>query len=237
HRGVQVANESFANKDASSNAALLFSAVNYLLYAKGYNLSVLMPYHKGLTSLSDWYCQLWAESLGKEKNLNNEKIELGTQPIRAVGPQDQHSMLQLFIEGKRDKLFTFVRVNEFASKLDIGKPVEHLGALDYLSGKSFEMLINAEQSCTEMALTRQGRPVLRVDLAKLDAENLAALMQTLMLSTAVCGHLFNINPFDQPGVELGKQFTYGLMEKPGFEDKKEEVKNFFQGSSTHVFPL
>ena len=221
-RGAARANEAAALPLARSvpkRAAL----VQELAARRGASVSVLMPYATRLRRLSDWFVQLWAESLGKARDLAGSRVHAGTTPLPAVGTTDQHSQVQLFNEGPFDKLVAFVRIGEFERELDIPAPREGLEALSYLGGRGFAELMNAEHAATAHALAANRRPNYTLRLPRADAEGIGELLQTLMWQTALVGEAWGIDAFDQPGVELGKVYTYALMGREGFEDARREL--------------
>jgi glucose-6-phosphate isomerase len=222
-RGAARANE-VARRPLDRNPVLQACLVQYLLYRRGKSISVLMPYSSRLRNLGDWFVQLWAESLGKENSRAGSRVHEGSTPLAALGATDQHSQVQLFNEGPNNKVVTFVRIEEFERKTEIPDSEPELDELGYLAGKSFNRLINAEQSATAHALTQHGRPNYTLSLPRLDAESLGELLQFLMWQTAVMGELTEIDTFDQPGVELGKVFTYALMGREGFDELRAELR-------------
>ncbi len=223
-QGAAQADADFA-KPALENDALKFALVNYLFAARGKNMTVLMPYSTRLRYLPDWFAQLWAESLGKKVSRTGETVHAGTTPIKTIGTTDQHSQVQLYSEGPTDKLFTFVRVTNASTGTVIPNAEPTEPDMNYMGGKTFHSLLNAEQSATANALRENGKPNLTISLDSVTEEPLAHLMQTLMYATAVMGELWNIDAFNQPGVELGKKFTYALMGRPGFEDLAKELRD------------
>jgi glucose-6-phosphate isomerase len=201
------------------NPALLYAASLHLSdVRRGKRIHVLMPYADGLRDLSDWFVQLWAESLGK-----SEKV--GPTPFRAVGATDQHSSIQLMMEGPKDKLVTFVRVASPRTDLRIDVPdvYRQHAEFAYLDGHTMGQLLDAELTSTEAALRHAGRPTIRITLPRLDARSMGELLMFLELSTAYAGGLYGVNPFDQPGVEAGKRYTQGLLGRPGYEQARDEL--------------
>jgi len=207
------------------NPALTGAALHYLMdKAKGKNIQVMMPYSHALRDVADWFRQLWAESLGKRVDRTGKLVHAGQTPEKAVGATDQHSVMQLYIEGPFDKVVTFLTVDEFHSTCEIPHAFPEFEAVKYLGGHTMNELIRAEQRATELALTQSGKPNCAIRLKKVDEESVGALLYLLEMQTAYAGELYNVNAFDQPGVELGKVFTYGLMGRKGFEAKKHEVE-------------
>ncbi len=222
-RGIKIMDLTLKNTDITKNIAAQNALLHYLLdREKGKYISVMMPYSQRLKYVSDWYVQLWAESLGKEYDRNNNKINNGPTPIKALGATDQHSQIQLYNEGKNDKVITFIRVNEFDSELQIPNIFEYTG-LNYLGGKSINRLINAEADATAVALCDYKRPNITITLPKINEYYLAQLFYMFEMQTAIIGELYNINAYNQPGVEQAKNYTYALMGRLGYEESKEEL--------------
>lgn len=208
---------------ASDSPIQQSSLIQYLFYRAGKDISVLMPYSSRLRHLADWYVQLWAESLGKAENRLGSVVNEGSTPLGALGATDQHSQVQLFNEGPNNKIFNFIRVAEFQSQATIPVPAQGLEKLEYLGGKDFAELLNAEQAATAFALAERQRPNYTLTLDTLDAFHVGMLLQWLEWQTALMGELLNINAFNQPGVELAKRYTYALMGREGFEAERETL--------------
>jgi len=189
--------------------AIQGAAYHYLLdLAKGRNVRVMMPYADSLDRFAAWFVQLWAESLGKEGK--------GSTPHAAVGTTDQHSQLQLYMEGPQDKVVEIIEVENHPWDLRIPKAYEDLEGVGYLGGHTMAELLNVECDATRKALTEAGRPNCTIKLGAIDEEHLGYLMQALEVQTAAAGSLYRVNPFDQPGVEAGKRITYSRMGRPGY---------------------
>ncbi len=204
------------------NPAYLHGALQYLAYNKGKRMSVMMPYSHALKDVADWYRQLWAESLGKKVNRQGETVNVGPTPIKALGATDQHSQVQLYMEGPYDKIITFIEVAEMSVDIEIPKIYQDLDGLNYLGGHSLGKLLNTEKKATERALTKRGRANATIKLPEISAYTLGQLFYLLEMETAFVGELFNIDTYNQPGVELGKKFAYGILGRDGYEEKKEE---------------
>ena len=187
------------------------------------SIVVLMAYCDRLAATGDWFCQLWAESLGKALALDGRRVEWGQTPVRALGVADQHSQLQLYIEGPRDKVVIFLRVEDHGVALDIPASYQDLESVGYLGGHSLGELLNAEHRATELALAKAGRPSLTLSLPVVNAFTLGQILYLFETATVAAGALAGIDPFGQPGVEEGKRLAYGLMGRTGFEAKREEV--------------
>jgi len=221
--GARKANEQ-AKGALEKNLPAQTALVNHLFSRKGMNIAVFMPYSTRLRFLPDWFVQLHDESLGKMRGRQGQQVRTGTTAVRAIGTTDQHAQVQLFREGPYDKLTTFVRILNPSENLEI-PAVKGLEGLDYLFGRSFFELLDAEAKATAHALAKAGQPNYTITLEKLDAYNLGWLLQHLMWQTAFLGELWNINAFDQPGVELGKEYTYALMGRKGWEKLADELKS------------
>lgn len=206
------------------NPAYLMAAISYLAWQEGKNISVFMPYSDGLKTFSDWYAQLWAESLGKRSDRNGQDVWIGQTPVKALGVTDQHSQVQLYTEGPDDKIITFLTVERLASDITIPHDDTIPEEIQFLCGHTLGQLLSAEQKATEFALTLKGRKHRRIILPELDAYYIGQLILLLEWETAFMGELFNINAFDQPGVEEGKRATFALMGRKGFEDIKTEIE-------------
>ena len=167
-----------------------------LLKTKKIGTTVLMPYLDRLASFGLWYRQLWAESLGKDGT--------GTTPIRAMGTVDQHSQLQLYLAGPRDKMFTVLTGVVAGTGNAVPPELADIGRLDYLSGRTMGDLLDAEQRATADTLIRNGRPTRVMQIEALNAATLGALMMHFMLETIIAAELLGVNAFDQPAVEEGK---------------------------------
>lgn len=207
------------SEDPLRNPALLYATALHLLdRRRGRHVHVLMPYADALRDTGDWFVQLWAESLGK-------RPEVGPTPFRAVGATDQHSSLQLMMEGPHDKVVTLVRVASPRADVALAVPAgyrEH-AEIAYLDGHTMGELIEAERRATEAALGKAGRPTISVELPRLDARALGELLMLLELATAYAGGLYGVNAFDQPGVEAGKRYAQGLLGRPGYEKYRDEL--------------
>lgn len=222
--GIKDMDLALKNTDIHENIAAQNALIHYLMDTKlNKNLSVMMPYSSRLKYVSDWYVQLWAESLGKNENLNGEHVHIGPTPIKALGATDQHSQIQLYNEGPNDKIITFIRVGEFDNTLEIPKIFEYTG-IGYLGGKTINNLINAEADSTKVSLSDYARPTVTITLPKVDGYNIAQLLYMLEVQTAIAGELYNINTFIQPGVEQAKNYTYALMGRVGYEDSAKSLQ-------------
>jgi len=184
---------------------------------------VMMPYADALRTTSSWFVQLWAESLGKRLNRLGEEVHAGQTPIPAVGVTDQHSQLQLIIEGPADKAVLLVEVEKARSTLPIPDELGEREEAAYLHGRDLGEVLSASFRATRAALLDSGVPVLHVTLPTLDPHTVGGLLILLEAACACTGIMMGINPFDQPGVEAGKRMALGLLGRPGYDNEVERV--------------
>ena len=210
--------------DFYQNPAALNAAVNWHYYNHNKKISVMMPYCYALKDLADWYRQLWAESLGKAKDVNGNEVFVGPTPVKALGTTDQHSQVQLYREGPNDKLFTFLQVNDFVTDIEIGPAPKAAPELEYLAGAKMSKLINSEKFATEYALLQSRRPSMTIVFDQVNAHTVGQFIYLFEVTTSLAGLLFNINAYDQPAVELGKEATFALMGKSEYADLSKEIK-------------
>ncbi len=222
-RGIKIMDLNLKNTDIFHNIAAQNALIHYLMDTqKEKYISVMMPYSSRLKYVADWYVQLWAESLGKENDRQGNKINNRPTPIKALGATDQHSQIQLYNEGKNDKIITFIRVDEFDNELNIPNVFEFTG-LNYLAGKSINQLMNAEADATKVTLCDYKRPNVTIHLPKINEYYLAQLLYMLEMQTAIIGELYNIDAFNQPGAEQAKNYTYALMGRVGYEESANQL--------------
>ena len=209
--------------DISKNPALFASLLMHVAMQTGHNISVMMPYADSLRLISDWYCQLWAESLGKSVDYDGNLVYAGSTPVKALGVTDQHSQVQLYTEGPFDKVIILLAINNFRATVDIPHGFADIPDVNFLCGSTMNKLINTEMEATEYALTKAGRLNMRITIDSLDEYSLGQLLYFFMLHTAYSGAMLNINTYNQPGVEEGKKATYAMFGKQGYEAKKQEL--------------
>ncbi len=214
-------------KAALADPVLALAGMLWLLATRhAKTMVVLMPYSDRLAALGDWFCQLWAESLGKARDREGRTVEWGQTPVRALGAADQHSQLQLWVEGPRDKVIVFVRAEDHGVSVDIPAAYQDLEAVAYLGGHSLGELLNAEQRATEMALAAQGRPSATFVVPAVNAFTVGQLIYLFEMATIAVGALAGIDPFGQPGVEEGKRLAYALIGRPNFTARAHEVEAY-----------
>jgi glucose-6-phosphate isomerase (EC 5.3.1.9) len=208
------------------NPAQLSAALSFMAWQEGKNISVFMPYSDSLKIFSDWYAQLWAESLGKRLNRQGQEVFTGQTPVKALGVTDQHSQVQLYTEGPDDKVITFLTIEKFSSDHLIPYDKSLPDDIKFLGGHSLGELLQAEQKATEYALSLAKRQHRKIILPLLNANTVGQLLLLLMWETAYMGELLDINAFNQPGVEEGKIGTFALMGREGFETRKSEIEEY-----------
>jgi glucose-6-phosphate isomerase len=213
-----------SSAEVRENPAYLLAALSVLADRKhGKSMLVTMPYADALFGVSDWFRQLWAESLGKKLSVDNEVVYAGQTPIKALGAIDQHSQIQLYTEGPNDKLIQLVAVDRYRDQVAIPNPPEDVPDLGYFQGGELGQLLDRERLATSWALTKAERPNLTITVPSIDAAIIGEFFYLFQLQTVMAGALYHVNPFGQPGVEAGKNATYALMGRSGYEDLKTEL--------------
>lgn len=203
--------------DFAANAAARYAAWQWQAQAsRAANVQIVMPYSDRLREFAEWYRQLWAESLGKKVDRAGREAFRGPTPVGAVGATDQHSQVQLFMEGPFDKTITLIRVLDTVHRLPIPARANLAAELAYLPGKTLGALLDAEMLATREALRSQGRMSSTIELDAVDASHLGELMMFFQVATGYAGVWYDVNPFDQPGVELGKVLTFKAMGRSGY---------------------
>lgn len=205
--GAARARDAALRPDASENPAAAFAAVQVALYERGVHDVAFMPYVSGMKDVAAWFVQLWAESLGKLRAGEG----VGPTPIPAVGATDQHSQLQLFMEGPATKNVVFLRSGFEPIDVTVPGAPDACAPLAHLGGKTLSEIREAELAGVRAALSEAGRPSSTFTLARVDAEALGELMMTLAAATGIAGSLLGVDPYDQPGVELAKKFAHGIL--------------------------
>ena len=218
--------------DISTNPAGVFAMLQWLADTRaGKHIHVMMPYSDALRDFAAWFVQLWAESLGK---IQPGGTSVGPTPLAALGATDQHSQVQLFMEGPADKTVSFIAVGDREGDVEIPAGYADVKDLAYLGGKSLGALLDIERRATAGALAKRGRPNLTIALERVDEAHVGELIMLLEIATIYAGALYGVNPLDQPGVELGKQFTYAMMGRPGSEAARKEWDTLPQPDPRHA---
>jgi glucose-6-phosphate isomerase len=221
--GARRAVERAEADDLLRNPAALYAALHWAADTElGARIDVLMPYTDRLREFAEWYRQLWAESLGKRVDRGGREVHTGPTPVAATGATDQHSQVQLFMEGPFDKVITFAVVDDPGDDIRLAPLSEVPGAaplpadLSYLVGHTLGELLRAEYEATASALAQHGRMSCTLRLPDLSATTFGEAVMFYQIATGYAGVWYGVDPFDQPGVELGKKLTYAAMGRPGY---------------------
>ncbi len=207
------------------NPALVYAALQRTMQeSKHKNVAVTFAYSHRLRFLADWYAQLLGESIGKRKGRDGSDVFVGPTPVRAVGVTDQHSQVQLYVEGPFDKWFTLLSVKQAERDVTIPAAYPDLEGVAYLGGRKLSELFDAERDGTRIALTEAGRPNVTIEFPKITAHSVGQYMCLMEVAVAVMGEHYGIDAFDQPGVEAGKLAAYALMGRAGYEARKREIE-------------
>lgn len=222
------------NTDYRTNIAYMSAILQVAALKKGANIHVCMPYSDRLRFFSDWYAQLLGESIGKKYDADGNTVYAGQTPVKALGVTDQHSQIQLYTEGPFDKFITFIGVDRFSGEMPIPKIFEHIPEIAFLGGHTQAELFNTERFATEYAVMKSGHMSMRLTLPEVNAFTVGQLLYLFEVQIAFCGELLNVNAFDQPGVEEGKNAAYALLGKKGYDDKKKELENAVPHSTKYI---
>jgi len=201
--GCKKVHEDFFNQGKYYD--LIINKARFLVENKSrFPMNIIFSYSSVFRDFNRWFVQLWAESLGK-KNINGTRQ--GLTPISLIGPDDQHSFLQLIMDGPRDKTVTFFKIDNLKDESLIPNEERFsCFALDYLNDKSFNDLINLQADSTyEAILHEKDIPCDKITITSIDETNIAILMYRFLLLASSVGSFMQINTYDQPGVELGKE--------------------------------
>lgn len=215
--GASSMNKEILRSDVNSDKAIRFAQLMYIantVYKR--NILVIMPYKDSLLDMAEWFQQLWAESLGKARNIREEIVHTGSTPVRSLGVIDQHSQLQLYIEGPQDKVIMLIGVKEFNNTITIPETLKEFPDISYLSNHSLNEIMMLEKAATLQSLLNAKRPAFEIAVRRVDEENIGALMLFFEFATAYAGGLYQVNAFDQPGVEHGKRLLHQALKRPGF---------------------
>jgi len=211
--GAHAMAQQCSQDDMNQNPAFYNGAAQYLHTEKGRTLSVHMPYADNLRMLIDWFRQLWAESLGKIDSQGKHK---GMTPVAAHGVTDQHSQLQLYLEGPDDKQITFFTSSDVGQLgHTVPKEYQDIPAIAPLVGHTTGELFSAEFQATRTTLSRKGRPNRTVSLHERDPYAIGELIMLFEMETVVVAELMGIDPFDQPAVEESKVLTRQYLAESG----------------------
>lgn len=222
--GAAAMRERSRSADLRTNPAYLSAAINFLSSTtRGKSMLVTMPYADALFGICDWFRQLWAESLGKRLSTSGQEVFAGQTPIKALGAIDQHSQIQLYTEGPNDKVISLIRTVRYRDTLTIKETPASIDELSYLENAELGQLLDREAVATAWALTQAQRPNYTITTPVIDAFAVGEFFFLYELQTVMAGALYGVNPFGQPGVEAGKNATYALMGRSGYEDLRDEL--------------
>jgi glucose-6-phosphate isomerase len=222
--GARAMRQRCESADVWQNPAYLLAAICFLADTKlDKKMLVTMPYADALFGLTDWFRQLWAESLGKRLSTGGEDVYTGQTPIKALGAIDQHSQIQLYTEGPNDKLISLIGVEAYRDEVQVKDVPSGIPDLNYLKGAELGQLLKYEALATAWALTEADRPNYTMTIPEIDAAIMGEFFFLYELQTVMGGALLDVNPFGQPGVEAGKNATYALMGREGYEKLRDEL--------------
>ncbi len=233
--GAAQADARCASFDWQHNPALGLAVLLWLLDTRrGKHVHVLMPYSSALADVADWYRQLWAESLGKNVTLGGQPCAVGPTPVKALGATDQHSQIQLYTEGPFDKAVVLVALRKPSREVEIPGVYPDYPSFGYLGGHGVGELLDAERRGTEIALTAAQRPNATLTMEEISAETVGSLLYFWELVTAYAGRLYDVDTFNQPGVEAGKRAAYALLGREGYEDERARIEKALAASDRRV---
>ncbi len=233
--GAAAMRERASSPDVRQNPAYLLAAMSVLSDQKhDKSMLVTMPYADSMFGIADWFRQLWAESLGKKLSTDNEVVYAGQTPIKALGAIDQHSQIQLYTEGPNDKFIQLIAIEQYRKSVDIPNPPDDIPELGYFRGGELGQLLDRERLATSWALTSAQRPNLTITIPTIDAGIVGEFFYLFQLQTVMAGALYGVNPFGQPGVEAGKNATYALMGRSGYEDLKDNLLDLPENAGAFV---
>ena len=228
--GSRFASEYCWEQSVESNPAAAAALLCYLYFQnKMKNTHVFWAYSSALEGLCQWFCQLWAESLGKTTTIGNKKINVGQSPLPVIGPRDQHSLWQLFVEGPPDKIYSLIKIKHYPVDMLISADVPQYDSFETLQGTSMNKVVLSEQNAIEFVLAQKGRPFMSYEIERINEFFVGQFLSLLEFVTALTGIMLKVNPFDQPGVEEGKHMTYALLNHPGYANKLAEFQNLLSG--------
>lgn len=224
-----------SSPDLFKNPAYLNATIHYLANVEKHKkIAVMMPYSNALKDWADWFRQIWAESLAKKFSLTGQVVNVGQTPIKDLGATDQHSQIQLYVEGPNDKIITFLQVEKFRNDIPIPRIYKNYDSMNYLGGDKMSKLINSELLATELALKKNNRPSVKIIFPEISPFTIGQFIFMLEVQTVFSGGLYEVNPLDQPGVDEGKITTYALMGKKGYEKLKFAIEKGIKKDKKYI---
>jgi glucose-6-phosphate isomerase len=221
--------------DWQSNPACVLAAIKHIMFTKKNKpMHVMMPYSNRLYLMADWYRQIWAESLGKRVDRQGNEVFTGPTPIKALGTTDQHSQVQLYREGPNDKFTIFLDVTKHPGKVRVPDVFENVPGLTYLRKTQLSKILTAEKKATEYAMAFSERPTVTIQFNSITPQSIGEFIYLYEFVTSMAGELLNINAYDQPAVELGKDATFALLGREGYEELAKEMKPFMRIDSRYL---
>ena len=215
--GAKIMLECGKQKNIWQNAPLLSAAFNYLNYKNGKSMSVLVPYSDSLSAFDDWFCQLWGESIGRNRDADGADLfdnnRIGQTPIQVTGPSVQHSQFQLYLEGPDDKTFTFLGIQKFKIDADLPLELNKLFGQEVCENRTFGDLLNIERIASTLALNKYKKPSETITIEVVDECSIGKLFMFFILKMCFTGALLNINPFGQPAVESIKREVANILKQ------------------------
>lgn len=222
--GAQIMHQAIIDARPEQNALFTLGVSLFELALKGKSIHVLFNYSSLLFEFGLWFVQLWAESLGKKQSLANNAVNAGTTPLTCLGATDQHSILQLFKEGPADKVFGFIKINNVPDGITFTNEFPTEKEYSYFAGRTMQEQLHIEQLATEMSLVKDGKPCYTINLKDVSAKTLGGLFYFYEALVVFTANLWQVNPYDQPGVEEGKNITYSLMGRQDYNHRKPQYE-------------
>jgi len=215
-KGAKAISKIITSTDVLKNPSALGASILIEFYKRGRNIFVLFPYSSKLLFLSHWFRQLWAESLGKEYDLQDKKIKWGQTPVTSIGTIDQHSQLQLYMEGPDDKIIGFISVKNKKYRIKIPEILDNYSATSYLRGHQVSELLDSAKKGTEYALANNGKPSFSYIFDRISPATIGAFFLMMEMQTSIAGEMLRLNPYNQPGVETSKRLAYGFLGRKNY---------------------
>ena len=231
--GAKQVLENYKQQDGVNNLCYVSALINYNYIMMGKKEIALLPYSNRLSQMTDFYIQLLSESLGKEKSLSGKANRIFFTPTKAEGVTYQHSLLQMYQEGSKDRLFCFINLTKHNE--DIKVPKFKNADLDKYLPTSMVTLMKQEQIGSSLAFKQAGHPSYEIIVPALNEENIGALLFYFELTTALMAEMMKVNAYDQQGVEMQKKYTKALIGVKGFEEAKQELTEMLQDKDKYEF--